>query len=162
MADLEKRAKRYPTDLTDAEWEIIRPFLPEPPKRGRTPSTDLREVLNALRYLARSSGGWRMLPKDFPPWQTVYWWFRSFVRRLLFRTIRYVALMLDREREAREQSPSAAAYRDFTVGIMRRSGDVSGFKVLPRRWVVERTFGSMTAGADCYATMRSASTCRRQ
>lgn len=77
MADLEKRAKRYPTDLTDAEWEIIRPFLPEPPKRGRTPSTDLREVLNALRYLARSGGGWRMLPKDFPPWQTVYWWFAA-------------------------------------------------------------------------------------
>jgi transposase len=231
MADLEKRAKRYPTDLTDAEWEIIRPFLPEPPKRGRTPSTDLREVLNALRYLARSGGGWRMLPKDFPPWQTVYWWFRRFVRRLLFRTIHDVALMLDREREAREQSPSAAvvdsqsvkapsapsgggydagkrikgrkrhiavdtdgrllmvnlttadisdsagaqeivsvirrrwpwlkhlfgdgaydrtklldaaAYRDFTVEIIRRSDDVSGFKVLPRRWVVERTFGWMT------------------
>lgn len=48
MAEHEKRAKRYPTDLTDAEWEIIRPFLPASPKRGRTPSTDLREVLNAL------------------------------------------------------------------------------------------------------------------
>jgi len=43
-----------------------------------------------------------MLLKDFPPWQTVYWWFRRFVRRLLFRTIHDVALMLDREREARE------------------------------------------------------------
>ena len=101
MAEREKRAKRYPTDLTDAEWEIIR-------KRGRKPTTDLREVLNALRYLARSGAGWRMLPKDFPPWQTVYWWFRRFVRRLLVRTIHDVALMLDRKREACEQSPSAA------------------------------------------------------
>ncbi|WP_199555381.1 transposase [Sandaracinobacteroides hominis] len=67
MAEHEKRAKRYPTDLTDAEWEIVRPFLPTPPKRGRNPTTDLREVLNALRYLARSGGGWRMLPKDLPP-----------------------------------------------------------------------------------------------
>lgn len=67
MAEHEKRAKRYPTDLTDAEWAIIRPFLPTAPKRGRKPSTGLREVLNALRYLARSGGGWRMLPKDFPP-----------------------------------------------------------------------------------------------
>lgn len=49
-----------------------------------------------------------MLPKDLPPWQTVYWWFRRFVRRLLFRTIHDVALMLDREREAHEQSPAAA------------------------------------------------------
>ncbi|MER9428770.1 IS5 family transposase [Mesorhizobium sp. M0408] len=230
MADLEKRAKRYPTDLTDEEWAIVRSFLPAPPKRGRKPSTHLREVLNALRYLARSGGGWRMLPKDFPPWQTVYWWFRRFVRRLLFRTIHDVALMLDREQEGREQSPSAAVidsqsikapvaeergfdaakkvvgrkrhiavdtdgrllmvnlttadisdsagaqsivgsiqkrwpwlkhlfadgaydrtklmdavgYRDFVLEIVRRSDAEPGFKVLPRRWVVERTFGWMT------------------
>ena len=49
-----------------------------------------------------------MLPHDFPPWQTVYWWFRRFVRLFLFRTIHDVALMLDREREGREQSPTAA------------------------------------------------------
>ncbi|MDR6509161.1 transposase [Novosphingobium capsulatum] len=47
MAEREKQAKRYPTDLTDGEWEIVRPFLPAPPKRGRNPTTDLREVLNA-------------------------------------------------------------------------------------------------------------------
>jgi putative transposase len=230
MADLERRTKRYPTDLTDEEWAIVQPFLPPPPKRGRRPTTDLREVLNALRYLARSGGGWRMLPKDFPPWQTVYWWFRRFVRRLLFRTLHDVTLMLDREREGREQSPSAAvidsqsikapaaqkrgfdagkkvvgrkrhiavdtdgrllmvnlttadisdsagareivaaisgrwpwlkhlfadgaydrtrlmeaaAYRDFVLEIIRRTDKQPGFKVLPRRWVVERTFGWMT------------------
>lgn len=115
MAKHEKRAMRYPTNLTDAEWEIVRPFLPGPPKRGRTPSTDPREVLNALRYLARFGGGWRMLPKDLPPWQTVYWWFRRFVRRLLFRTIHDVALMLDREREAHEQSPAAAVVDSQSV-----------------------------------------------
>jgi putative transposase len=49
-----------------------------------------------------------MLPNDSPPWQTVYWWFRRFVRRLLFRTIHDVALMLDRERQDREQSSTAA------------------------------------------------------
>ncbi len=76
MAEIAKKTKRYPTDLTDEEWERMRPFLPKPGKRGRKPATDLREVLNAIRYMARSGGGWRMLPKDFPPWQTVYWWFR--------------------------------------------------------------------------------------
>lgn len=118
MAGFEKRSKRYPTDLTDKEWLFIQPFLPPAPKRGRKPTTDPRDVLDALRCLARTGGGCQMLPNDFPPWQTVYWWFRRFVRRLLFRTIHDVALMLDRERENREQSPTAA--------------------------VVERTFGWMT------------------
>jgi transposase len=230
MAEFEQRAKRYPTDLTDEEWRFVEPFLPPVPKRGRKPSTDLREVLDALRYLARTGGGWRMLPNDFPPWQTVYWWFRRFVRRLLFRTLHDVTLMLDREREGREQSPTAAvvdsqsvkapaaetrgfdagkkvfgrkrhiavdtdgrllmvnlttadisdsagaqaivaairkrwpwlkhlfadgaydrtrlmdaaAYREFVLEIVRRTDKEAGFKVLPRRWVVERTFGWMT------------------
>ena len=73
---MQKKTKRYPTDLTDEEWSQIAPLLPCAPKRGRRRSVDLREILNAIRYMARSGGGWRMLPKDFPPWQTVYWWFR--------------------------------------------------------------------------------------
>src|SRR3954451_19887628 len=54
--------RRYPSDLTDAEWERIKPFLPEPARRGRKPKVDLREVLNAIRYLARADCSWRMLP----------------------------------------------------------------------------------------------------
>lgn len=62
MAKFEKRAKRYPTDLTDEEWRFIEPFLPPMPKRGRKPTTDLRAVLDALRYLARTGGGCSCLP----------------------------------------------------------------------------------------------------
>lgn len=115
MARIARKTKRYPTDLTDEEWTLIQPFLPKVARRGRRPRTDLREVLNALRYLARSGGGWQMLPHDFPPWQTVYWWFRRFVRLFLFRTIHDVALMLDREREGREQSPTAAVVDSQSV-----------------------------------------------
>src|SRR6202035_1831941 len=64
-------------------------------------------TINAIRYLVRTGCGWRMLPKDFPPRETVYWWFRRFVRQFLFRTIHDVSLMLDRERSGREASPSA-------------------------------------------------------
>lgn len=115
MANIERRTKRYPTDLTDEEWERIAPLLPRPPKRGRKPEVDLREVLNAIRYMARSGGGWRMPPKDFPPWQTVYWWFRRFARLLLLRTIHDVALMIDRERAGREASPSAGVLDSQSV-----------------------------------------------
>jgi len=94
--DQERKAKRYPSDLTDKEWQAIAPLLPRPPRTGRRRTTDLREVLNAIGYLVRSGCEWRMLPVHFPPWQTVYWWFRRFVRRLLFKVIHDVALMLDR------------------------------------------------------------------
>ena len=94
--------RRYPSDLSDAEWERIKPLLPTPGRLGRKPKVDLREILNAIRYLARAGCSWRMLPIHFGPWPTVYWWFRRFVRRLLFRTLHDVALMLDRERAGRE------------------------------------------------------------
>jgi len=71
MAAIERQTKRYPTDLTDAEWAGVAPLLPKPAKRGRKPDVDLREVLNAISYMTRSGGGVRMLPKDFPLWQTV-------------------------------------------------------------------------------------------
>ena len=120
MAGFEQRAKRYPTDLTDEEWRFIQPFLSPAPKRERKPTTDLRAVLDALRYLARTGGGWRMLPNDFPPWQTVYWWFRRLVRKLLFRTLYDVTLMLDRARVGREQSPSAAVIDSRSIKPRRR------------------------------------------
>jgi len=115
MAEIEKKTKRDPTDLTGEEWDRIRLFLPKPVKKGRKPGMDLREVLNAIRYIARTGCSWRMLPKDFPPWQTVYWWFRRFMRRFLFKTIHDVALMIDRERTGREASPSAGVIDNQTV-----------------------------------------------
>jgi putative transposase len=230
MATIEKKTLRYPTDLTDEEWLQMEPLLPRPARTGRHRSVDLREVLNAVRYLVRTGCGWRMLPVNFPAWQTVYWWFRRFVRQFLFRTIHDIALMIDRERSGREASPSAgildsqtvkapaagakrgfdggkkivgrkrhiavdtdgrllmvnltsadisdsagaqqvldgirkrwpwlkkffadsgydrvklmdkAAWKDFVIQIVKRIENQDGFKVLPRRWVVERTFGWM-------------------
>ena len=113
MAKIEKKTKRYPTDLTDEEWDRIVPFFPRM-KAGVT-GVDMREILNAIRYIARSGCGWRMLPKDFPPWQTVYWWFRRFMRRFLFQTIHDVALMIDRERAGREASPTAGVIDSQSV-----------------------------------------------
>ncbi len=62
---------------TDQEWAIIQPLLDPParPHGGRPPKHSLRLIVDAIRYLVRSGGAWRLLPGDFPPWQTVYWWF---------------------------------------------------------------------------------------
>ena len=61
MADIARKTRRYQSDLTDAEWERVAPLMPKPPRRGRKPAVDFREILNAIRYMARSAGGWRMM-----------------------------------------------------------------------------------------------------
>jgi transposase len=67
MAKIEKKTKRYPTDLTDEEWDRIVAFLPKPAKKGRKPGMDMREVLNAIRYVACAGCGWRMLEHTLQP-----------------------------------------------------------------------------------------------
>src|ERR671916_80251 len=68
--------RAYLTDLSDAEWECIEGLLPTPENEGRPRLHSLREVLNAIFYVARSGCAWRLLPHDFPPWKTVYHYFR--------------------------------------------------------------------------------------
>jgi transposase len=115
MARIEKKTKRYPSDLTDEEWAQIVPLMPKASRRGRRRGVDFREIINAIRYLVRSGCGWRMLPVHFGPWQTVYWWFRRLVRRFLFQTIHDLALMFDREIAGREASPSAGVIDSQSV-----------------------------------------------
>jgi transposase len=69
--------RRYPTDLTDQQWSIVEPLLPDAPPgpAGRPPVHSKREIVNAIFYLNRAGCAWRMLPKDFPSWKTVYWYF---------------------------------------------------------------------------------------
>ena len=107
MAEIARKPKRYPSDLTDEEWGRIAPLMLRPGRRGRPREVEFREVINAVRYLMRSGGGWRMLPVHFGHWRTVYGWFRVLARRFLFQTIHDVELMLDRERHGRA-SPTAA------------------------------------------------------
>ncbi len=69
-------SRRYPTDLSDDEWRCIGPHLPEPTARGRPRLHGLRAILDAVLYILKSGCPWRLLPRDFPPWKTVYDWFR--------------------------------------------------------------------------------------
>ena len=72
--------KPYATDLTDAQWEHLQPILPAPKSgtaKGGRPPADLRDVVDAIFYQMRGGSAWRLLPHDFPPWQTVYGYFRT-------------------------------------------------------------------------------------
>jgi putative transposase len=65
----------YSTDLSDDEWEYLKLHLPAPNKRGRPRTHGTREILNAVFYVLKSGCPWRLMPKGFPPWETVYWCF---------------------------------------------------------------------------------------
>ena len=67
--------QRYPTDLTDAQWEVLTPLIPPPTPGGRPRRLDMRQVLNAIFYIDRAGCQWRMLPREYPNWKTVYWYF---------------------------------------------------------------------------------------
>jgi transposase len=224
--------RRYPTDLTERQWRLIEPLLPEPPPgpAGRPAKHSKREIVNAILYQVRAGGSWRMLPNDFPPWETVYGYFARWRDdRTLDALHDALREQVRQRREHRNPAPSAgivdsqslkgadtvaAATRGYDVGkkingrkrhivtdtiglllvvmvsaasiqdrdggsgilkllhgamasvtlvyadggyqgrlvalaksawgivleIVRKPADQRGFTVLPRRWVVERTF----------------------
>ena len=70
-----RETDRYPSDLTDAEWLVIASLLPAAKNGGRKRTTELREVVNGILYIASSGCPWRMLPKDSPPMTTVQGYF---------------------------------------------------------------------------------------
>ena len=89
-----RRTPPYASDLTDGEWALIAPFMPSPRKVGRPREVELREVVNAILYLASTGCQWRMLPKDFPPVSTVQRYFYDWRDAGLWREISTTLVVL--------------------------------------------------------------------
>ena len=118
---------RYPSDLSDAEWTILEPLLSSAQKRGPPPEWPLRYVADAVFYLLRSGCSWRMLPREYPPWQKVYYHFGK------WRIDGRLHQAHDRlrgavgEAEGRNRNPSAAAVDSQVVKTTPVGGPERGY-----------------------------------
>src|SRR4029077_4463603 len=102
----EREGPRYASDVTDAEWPLIEPHMPAAKPLGRARETELRGVLDAILYIARTGCQWRMLPKDFPPFTTVQGYFYDWREDGLFEKINFELLRQAREAARPYPSPS--------------------------------------------------------
>jgi transposase len=102
------RPRRYPSDTSDAEWQLIGPYLPAGGRGGRPVVYPRRDIVDAIRYLDHNSCVWRALPIDFPPWRTVYHYFRAWIRDGTLAHLHNGLREHVRQAEARRRNPSAA------------------------------------------------------
>ena len=115
-------SKRYQTDLTDAEWLLIADMLPGAARLGRRREWVMREIANAIFHVLRGGIAWRLLPKDFPPWQTAYRWFARLRDGCVFERMNHALIMADRQRVGREASTSAAIIDSQSVKTTESGG----------------------------------------
>jgi len=112
----------YPSDLTEAQWAYLEPLLPAVRPGGRPRAHPLREIVDAMRYVLRTGCQWRALPHEYPPWQTVYHYFRAW--RLDGTWVRLNDELREevRARAGRHRQPSAAILDSQSVRTTEKGG----------------------------------------
>ncbi len=115
--------KSYPSDLSETEWLLLLPLIPEAKSGGRPRSVAIREILNAIFYMIRSGCAWRMLPHDFPAWQTVYGYFRTWRKDGVWEQINAALREAVREQAGREAEPSAGIMDSQSVKTTETKGE---------------------------------------
>jgi transposase len=124
----------YPSDMNDEEWEILKSHLPgrtvrKKGKSGRPVKVDLRKVINGIRYLVKSGCQWRMLPKEYGPWSTVYdYWYR-WNKAKVWDQIMSILRMSCREQMGKQASPTAGIIDSQSVKTSSKGGCVDMMQV---------------------------------
>jgi len=105
----------YPTDLSDSQWDYIKDLVPLAKEGGRPRSLDMRQIVNAILYLVVGGIQWRMLPKDYPKWKSVYHYFRTWRNDGIWQRIHETLRAAVRRRAGRHKHPTAGCLDSQSV-----------------------------------------------
>jgi transposase len=125
--------KPYQSDVSDAEWELVAPYLTLMTEDAPQREYPLREVFNGLRWMVRSGATWRMMPNDLPPWNVVYQQMQRWIKAQVFEVIANDLRAVLRIAEGRNEQPTAAIFDSRTLQSTPESGARAGYDGAKRR-----------------------------
>jgi putative transposase len=119
---IQRDMKNYPTNLTENQWQVITKILPDERKRRHS----LRDIFDGIFYLLKTGCQWRMIPTHFPPWNTIYYYYRQWKNNGVIEEIHEALRNIIRRKHGREESPSAACMDSRSVKTTRSGGECRG------------------------------------
>jgi len=125
--------KPYQTDVSDAEWALVAPYLTLMTEDAPQREHPLREIFNGLRWIVRAGSSWRMMPHDLPPWDVVYQQTQRWLKAGVFEALVYDLRAVLRIAEGRQEMPTAAIFDSRTMQSTPESGGRSGYDGAKRR-----------------------------